>query len=463
MASFQERTDNFLRWFKSLPGAFFSDAIEIVDLRARNAGRGIIATRNIPAETTLFTIPRRAIISVDSSRLRELLPSLFESQGDGDDEQPLDSWSGLIMVLIHEHLNGDSSAWRPYFGVLPETFDTPMFWSDDELSELQASAMRSKIGKAEAEHMFRTKLLPAFRQRPDIFPSSNDYSDEQFFQMAHMVGSTIMAYAFDLENDEAEEENGDEWVEDREGKSLIGMVPMADILNADAEFNVHVNHGDDSLTVTTLRRIHAGEEIMNYYGPHPNSELLRRYGYVTEKHSRHDVVEIPWLTVLSTLVDHLGIPQQTLEQALERIDDEELEDSFVLERGSAEPNSEGTFVGPAAIEEMPADLQEQLKLVLKSLQKMDESLLPDKRKRDEALQAIMLKTILTIESWYSTTSAEDERLLLQNGPCARRNAAVLVRLGEKRLLNEAKEFLCGLAEDLPTDGSSPQKRARRDA
>jgi hypothetical protein len=48
-----------------------------------------------------------------------------------------------------------------------------------------------------------------------------------------------MAYAFDLENDDDEEQEGeDEWVEDKDGKVLMGMVPMADILNADAEFNV---------------------------------------------------------------------------------------------------------------------------------------------------------------------------------------------------------------------------------
>ncbi len=45
-----------------------------------------------------------------------------------------------------------------------------------------------------------------------------------------------MAYAFDLEaEDEGEEEDG--WVEDKEDKTL-GMVPMADMLNADAEYNV---------------------------------------------------------------------------------------------------------------------------------------------------------------------------------------------------------------------------------
>ena len=55
------------------------------------------------------------------------------------------------------------------------------------------------------------------------------------------MGSTIMAYAFDLENDEDKpdaEDEDDEWVEDREGRLTMGMVPMADILNADVVFNV---------------------------------------------------------------------------------------------------------------------------------------------------------------------------------------------------------------------------------
>lgn len=141
--------------------------------------------------------------------------------------------------MMYEFLQGESSPWKAYFDVLPETFDTPMFWSAEEVNELQASAMRSKIGKSSAEEMFHATLLPAIRANPDVFASSQNRNDEELIEIAHRMGSTIMAYAFDLENDEdREEDESDGWVEDREGKSLMGMVPMADILNADAEFNV---------------------------------------------------------------------------------------------------------------------------------------------------------------------------------------------------------------------------------
>jgi hypothetical protein len=47
--NFHGTSESFLRWFKSLPDATFSDAIKIVDLRDRNAGRGISRCSYMPA------------------------------------------------------------------------------------------------------------------------------------------------------------------------------------------------------------------------------------------------------------------------------------------------------------------------------------------------------------------------------------------------------------------------------
>lgn len=76
----------------------------------------------------------------------------------------------------------------------------------------------------------------------------------------------------------------------------------------------HVNHEDDALTVTSLRPIKAGDQILNYYGPHPNSELLRRYGYTTPLHARYDVVEIPWSAVEESISLHLNTSSEQLQQ-----------------------------------------------------------------------------------------------------------------------------------------------------
>ncbi|KAI8661233.1 Ribosomal lysine N-methyltransferase 4 [Fusarium keratoplasticum] len=465
--SFNTGSEKFLLWFKSLPGALFSDAIKIVDLRDRNAGRGIIALKDIPAETTLFTIPRKGIINVETSELPKKLPDVFDLDkpiDDDDDEAPrLDSWSSLILVMMYEYLQGEKSQWKPYFDVLPSSFDTPMFWSESELDQLQASHMRHKIGKADAENMFRKTLLPIIRNNSSIFGGENR-SDDDLVEIAHRMGSTIMAYAFDLENDEdEEEEEADGWVEDREGKSMMGMVPMADILNADAEFNAHVNHEEESLTVTSLRPIKAGEEILNYYGPHPNSELLRRYGYVTERHSRYDVVEIPWDVVESVMRLNFGISGQVMEKLRHDLEEEEeFEDTFVLERETGEVNSDGTFSGPARFESMPEDLQQQLKTFLKGVKKAQPEAIPDKRKRDEIHHAVLAKTLQALASKYPTSTSEDHILLQGQDLSQRTRMAIEVRLGEKKLLQEAIASTSSVDVEMTVDDESgPAKRAKR--
>lgn len=260
--SFDESTDRFATWFKSLPAASISPLIEIVDLRDRGAGRGIsgptlshqcsseisakivlVAKQDIPPDTELFRIPREAIMSVETSNLRELVPGVFDEQQndslDGEMSSSLNSWDGLILVMLYEFFRGSESPWFEYFAVLPTEFETPMFWSDAELDELQASHTRSKIGKEEATGMFQSTMVPIIRKYEDVFAGSRDLNDQQLIEMAHRMGSTIMAYAFDLENEDEEVDNAEDgWVEDKDDKSLMGMVPMADILNADAEFNV---------------------------------------------------------------------------------------------------------------------------------------------------------------------------------------------------------------------------------
>ncbi len=85
---------------------------------------------------------------------------------------------------------------------------------------------------------------------------------------------------------------------------------------SDTSKQAYVNHGEDSLTVTSLRPIPAGTEILNYYGPLGNGDLLRRYGYVTSRHSRYDVTEISWDLIMSVLKDTLKIDEATWGKAV---------------------------------------------------------------------------------------------------------------------------------------------------
>ncbi|KAK0614484.1 hypothetical protein B0T14DRAFT_436233 [Immersiella caudata] len=486
---FAQQTQHFLEWFKSLPSATFHKDIELVDMRGSGAGRGIIATADIAPETVLFTIPRPSILCATTSPLAAHLPSLFSQDdtasnpsaenGDGDDdEKSQDSWTLLILVLIREYLDPNSK-WKPYLSLLPTTFTTPMFWPPNHLSHLQSSSILPKIGHASADSMIRSRILPIITSHPTLFfpPGVSPLPESDLINLAHRCGSAIMAYAFDLETEpspsESEEEPADEWIEDREGRTMLGMVPMADMLNADAEFNAHINHGEEALTATALRGIRKGEEILNYYGPLGNGELLRRYGYVTEKHARYDVVEVPWALVEGRLKGRfagLSGSQWEAVRAYVREQEEEeegeAEDAFVLEREGEDPDAEGRLHGEAVSAGLPEELAERVKVFLKGVKKVagnEGEVLADKAVRKEIYLDSVLGALQDRERQYATLLEEDEKLIRPERPMEREEMALWVRVGEKRLLREAQSWVSRELEAARREVSSKRERGDENA
>ncbi|KAH5236714.1 hypothetical protein HBI62_021540 [Parastagonospora nodorum] len=470
MDEFSTTTDRFLAWFKTVGGEFRDDLLEIKDLRPKDAGRGIVAIKDIPEDTTLFTIPRSAIINTETSELAEKLPKVFEVPEDDEDEdwEPLDSWGSLILVILYEYLQGEASRWKPYFDVLPQSFDTPIFWTEAELKELEGTCLTpEKIGKQESNEMLRNRILPIVLQNASIFypDGTTQLSEDDLLSLAHRVGSTIMSYAFDLDTgDEDSDDEEDGWAEDREGNTMLGMVPMADMLNANAEFNAHVNHGD-SLEVTALRsRLPAGSEILNYYGPLPSSDLLRRYGYVTPEHRRYDVAELPWALVRSALVQQLSLTEEVLGKVDAEVDPEELEEYFVIERDSGEPDGQGRLTYQAELREISPELDEQLTAFLKAIRKSKPEVVADKRKRVESCKAAITQALMTKLGQYPTSIEEDKELLKKQDLAKRHRMAIEVRLGEKTLLQEAVVLMQGSGTTSEeANGERATKRTRTSA
>ena len=58
------------------------------------------------------------------------------------------------------------------------------------------------------------------------------------------------------------------------------------------------------MTMITLKCIRKGQQIFNDFGQLPRSDLLRRYGYVTDNYNRWDVVEVDIETVTKAAGEH---------------------------------------------------------------------------------------------------------------------------------------------------------------
>ena len=55
---------------------------------------------------------------------------------------------------------------------------------------------------------------------------------------------------------------------------------------------------ENSMTMISLKHILKGQQVYNDFGQLPRSDLLRRYGYVTDNYKKWDVVEIDIDTVI---------------------------------------------------------------------------------------------------------------------------------------------------------------------
>lgn len=484
---FDQKSATFLNWFKALPGAKFHPDLKLADLRNRHAGRGIIATRDIPSDTDLFSIPRTDIITVENSDLYKQLPDLFKSDPNEANDDDLDNdiedpshadlprpWLNLILTLIYEYLHGPTSRWSAYLSILPDkhSFNSLMFWTEPELAHLQASAIRRKIGKSDADSIFAAHVLPVVKAHPAVFypPDTPQLTDDQLLQLAHRMGSIIMAYAFDLEpegDSDDEDEEGDGWTEDRgPGGGALGMVVMADMLNADAAFNAHLSHGDDRLTMTSIRAIREGEEVLNYYGPLANAELLRRYGYTSGLHARYDVAEVEWEVVRRAITEvfrEFGYAETDIERALVGRDE-----TFVFEREAGDPNDEGVNLSEAKVVAFPEELVEVCDEVVTEV--VGDAVSGDGKDGQRLVKqwvlAIAKRVVETQLKNYETSVEEDEEILHRDDTSGRFRMAVDVRLGEKKLLREVLEYADKMIGKygLPVveqNGQPPTKKQKR--
>jgi N-lysine methyltransferase SETD6 len=122
--------------------------------------------------------------------------------------------------------------------ILPDQFDTPMFWNETELKELTGTEVVSRIGKQKSEEQYTQLLLPLITAHPNLFDPSKCKMDA-----FHRMGSLVLAYSFgnsDSSDDESES-----------GHTEIAMVPLADMLNANPLLN-NVSHPISELIVGAI-------------------------------------------------------------------------------------------------------------------------------------------------------------------------------------------------------------------
>lgn len=74
-------------------------------------GTGMLAVADLPAHTELFAVPKTAVLSTQTSALKDGLAAEWEGLKGG--------WGRLILCLMFEDGRGADSPWRGYLGASP--------------------------------------------------------------------------------------------------------------------------------------------------------------------------------------------------------------------------------------------------------------------------------------------------------------------------------------------------------
>ncbi|KAI6121898.1 SET domain-containing protein [Pisolithus sp. B1] len=478
---------DFLDWFQANGGTVDLRVMGITEFPG--SGRGAVALCDIPADHTLFTLPRSLTLSTRTSPL-PLLFGIHKWRA----HKLHKNWVGLILCMMWEDAH------------------------EDDLQELKGTAVVDKIGREDAERAYLETLLPAIEACPSLFPPSH-LSRWYTLEAYHRAGSRILSRSFTVskwtsdddpdgptlgdgdDNANGHESEGesegpksndmdnhanaslgsamdvdepvtncevnlhlddhDDTDDDEDDPSDVAMVPMADLLNARwRSENAKLFYEPHILRMATTKPIKKGEQIFNTYGDPPNSDLLRRYGHIDLVPLNVDTKEGTPSTPVVSLSPELGVAMNTLgnpsdvvevkadlvvdvvrlqwssegqrdRDMTDRIEwwlEEGGDDSFVLPYQYS-PNS-----GSSATYQFPRELTAFIVLLLPGT---DFAAIRTKGKPPKVI-SVLADVLKRREGMYAGGS-DDKQLLTSASLTTNKRHAIIVRLGEKQILRAARE------------------------
>lgn len=354
-------------------------------LEVRSAGglRGVYARAPIGRGEIVLRIPLRCIVTADRVERSGIDPQLASEQ------------ARFAAFLLRERRNNDSW-WKPYIAALPRTFpDSPLFFGAEELAWLKGSHSLELIKKT------RQRLRDDYECLRDSLPGFGSFSYAEFMWAKVSVTTRI----FSLEID---------------GKVTQGMVPIADLMNHRTPKEVDYAFNDRTRTfdMKSLTAFGRGDAVRDSYGSKCNSRFFVHYGFaLPENEANQASVSVP-----SPAEGH---------ELFRRLADGPPGGACRF-RVSKDLGSAACLMSFLRL--LSADGHETRALP-PNLDEGTGTDVPPISRRNEAAALDALSDVCTRAlAAFDTTLAEDEALLLSPALSTNLRNAVIVRRGEKKVL-----------------------------
>lgn len=253
----QKNTQQFMDWLQS--NGIDTSLVEITSFPG--CGYGLQAKADLKEADPFLTVPRKVMmttVSADASVLGTLIA----------EDKMLQAMPSIVLAL---HLlcerKTEDSFWKPYINVLPDTYCTPLYFTEDEIKLLKGSPVQTdcfnQLKNISRQYAYLYRLLQNLPATSEI-PIKDSFTFDDY----RWAVSTVMTRQNQIPTPDG-------------NKITFGLIPLWDMCNhCNGTITTDFNLETDCSECYALRDFKAGEQINIFYGARSNAELLVHSGFV---------------------------------------------------------------------------------------------------------------------------------------------------------------------------------------
>ncbi|CAH1997588.1 unnamed protein product [Acanthoscelides obtectus] len=371
---------------------------------------GLKVTKDTEFSSLVLAVPRNLILTVKSAS-----NSAFKHLIETDQLLKGIPTVALSVYLLYEKFKGNSF-WKPYLDMLPDSYSTALYFTRDELEELQGSPTLEnalKLNKSIARQFAYFHKL--FHVSDD--PASRLMRGKFTYDEYRWAVSTMMTRQNAIPS-----EDGDHLE--------TALIPLWDICNhANGTISTDYNTEAQRIECFAVKDFKAGEQLFIHYGDRTNADFFVN-GFVYEDNV-HDGY---WLKLGISKSDPL---QEKRNDVLSRLTLEPT-DRFFIKKG-AEP-IDGQLLAFLRIFNMN---EEQLDhwLLTTPLDQLENSKVTIDAELDKKVWKFLQTRLKLLQGLYKTTLQEDVQILKRKDLSDNRKLAIRMRMTEKRIFEDALKYV----------------------
>ncbi|TYH96419.1 hypothetical protein ES332_A12G176100v1 [Gossypium tomentosum] len=273
---------DLLKWIKR-EGGFVHEAVTIT--QDTTYGLGLVASGGIPKGSDLIVLPEHFPLKFQSDKDDEADSVLLPLSN----RVPEELWAMKLGLKLLQERAKVGSFWWPYISNLPETYTVPIFFSGEDIKNLQYAPLLCQVNK-------RCRFLLKFEQEvknvlKNLKPSEHPFGGQD-------VDASSLGWAMSAVSSRAFRLYGKK-LPNGTHSDIPMMLPLIDMCNHSFNPNARILQEQDAgnpkmlIKVVAEREIKQSDPLLLNYGCLSNDFFLLDYGFVIPSNP-YDHIELKY-------------------------------------------------------------------------------------------------------------------------------------------------------------------------